>query len=1143
MNSKRSYLDNVNTGRQRRSGTSIDQISDTLDQIESRLERAFEKTDTRQPADDDITRRMQRLSAQAGGSRASLEGLARDFERTRRQQDEHASLGGIAAELKTLREDVRQLMSAGLKREFETLRDEIAGVMHAAPAHGADNERLGEEFERLSGAIARLAERSDDRSVKMLRLELEEVKKSLATLAREESLHTIDRRWDDFDHRWSAFEDRVSSSLDRDSDPAVAALNARLEQIGEAVDALPESLSLRSLEERVRTLAGTLARFVDQHDRNRPDLYGMIEERLDEISRAITASTASLKAPAFDPAPFERIEARVASLARQVGELIEERPGNEVVERLNALAERVDVIAERIDRPEHAVERLAGQISTIAEKLETAPQAGDADRLFQGLEARLDDISGRLESSSAHIAGIDPDVIGNLQAQVASLSEHMTQRRPDIPEFEDVGPRLDKIERSIAENRETVMEAARQAAEHAIGALGAVRQDPEGEAGLRSELKTFETLARKADERNTRTFEAIHDTLLKIVDRLSTLEGGAETGHLAPASEVPQAVEHREPRHAASRHTPAEAAAAAAEAALRDDDPVEEDEDARRSMLGGLSRALAARQERHADSAARPDPALAERADEKDDRSGGAAGEAALDAALINEPLEPGSGAPDLNAIMRRVRDEHERPVQDSEVEIAKSDFIAAARRAAQAAAADAEVNKSGGADIDDDTGRRGIGRFFRPKRKTALLALGTAIVVVGGLQFGNVLLSGGIGPARVADTPADDEVQQAQAPQEAADTHEAADTREADDTPVRVVDDRARERDTVQDTVETAALPQPAEVSSAPRQPGTAVDVSAAPHPMPAAKEEQAAPAQADAMPAEVPAAAAPVPEVPAEIGPDALREAAADGDPKAMFEIASRYADGRGVETDMAKAAEWYEHAAEIGLAPAQYRFGNFAEKGTGVERDLDKARKWYQLAAEQGNASAMHNLGVLYAMGADGVADNESAARWFLDAAERGVVDSQFNLGILSAKGVGVPKDLEESYKWFALVAKTGDEDAAAKRDEIAAAMTPEQLERAKGKAELWKEKEIDRAANVVDIPVDWTEDETTTASVDMEKVVTNIQLILNKNGFDAGPADGVMGERTKAAIMAFQKDNGMEPTGRIDEALVNSLLKHN
>ena len=123
----------------------------------------------------------------------------------------------------------------------------------------------------------------------------------------------------------------------------------------------------------------------------------------------------------------------------------------------------------------------------------------------------------------------------------------------------------------------------------------------------------------------------------------------------------------------------------------------------------------------------------------------------------------------------------------------------------------------------------------------------------------------------------------------------------------------------------------------------------------------------------------------------------------------------------------------------------------------------------------------------------------------------------------------------------VAKTGDKDAAAKRDEIANALRPEQLERARAATELWKAKPLDPAANSADIPESWQSDTPqTTASVDMKKAVKNIQLILNKNGYEAGGADGVMGGKTKTAIMAFQTDNKMKPTGEVDEPLVKALL---
>jgi len=153
---------------------------------------------------------------------------------------------------------------------------------------------------------------------------------------------------------------------------------------------------------------------------------------------------------------------------------------------------------------------------------------------------------------------------------------------------------------------------------------------------------------------------------------------------------------------------------------------------------------------------------------------------------------------------------------------------------------------------------------------------------------------------------------------------------------------------------------------------------------------------------------------------------------------------------------------------------------------------------------------------------------------------VRDSQFNLGILAAKGVGMKQNLEDAYKWFDIVARQGDKDAAEKRDEVAKVMKPEALERARNSAELWQQRQIDPEANTVEIPESWTTGHETTASIDMKQAVRNIQRILNSQGFDAGVEDGVMGQRTKDAIKAFQKANGIQPTGEVDEPLVRALL---
>src|SRR5262249_13588427 len=49
-------------------------------------------------------------------------------------------------------------------------------------------------------------------------------------------------------------------------------------------------------------------------------------------------------------------------------------------------------------------------------------------------------------------------------------------------------------------------------------------------------------------------------------------------------------------------------------------------------------------------------------------------------------------------------------------------------------------------------------------------------------------------------------------------------------------------------------------------------------------------------------------------------LRTAATKGDPAAEFEVAVRFAEGRGTPQNFAAAAEWFERAAKQGLPPAQ-------------------------------------------------------------------------------------------------------------------------------------------------------------------------------------------------------------------------------
>ncbi|HEY1736917.1 MAG TPA: hypothetical protein VGG12_09725 [Methylovirgula sp.] len=201
----------------------------------------------------------------------------------------------------------------------------------------------------------------------------------------------------------------------------------------------------------------------------------------------------------------------------------------------------------------------------------------------------------------------------------------------------------------------------------------------------------------------------------------------------------------------------------------------------------------------------------------------------------------------------------------------------------------------------------------------------------------------------------------------------------------------------------------------------------------------------------------------------PAVLQTLAHAGNAKAQYQLATDYAVGHDIDRDFDLAAQWYEKAAAQGLVPAQYRVGSLYEKGLGVRRDSNVAMVWYRKAADRGNIRAMHNLAVLTAEGGDtGKPDYAGAAQWFRKAAEYGVRDSQYNVAILLARGLGVPQNLSLSYVWFAIAAGQGDEDAGKKRDEVGTHLNAADLAAAKAMAASFRPKTPDPDANEVTAP---------------------------------------------------------------------------
>lgn len=92
--------------------------------------------------------------------------------------------------------------------------------------------------------------------------------------------------------------------------------------------------------------------------------------------------------------------------------------------------------------------------------------------------------------------------------------------------------------------------------------------------------------------------------------------------------------------------------------------------------------------------------------------------------------------------------------------------------------------------------------------------------------------------------------------------------------------------------------------------------------------------------------------------------------------FELAQMYEEGKGVDQDYKKAAEYYKKSAEKGNNEAQYFIGEMLYQGRNIKRDFKEALKWFRKAAEQGNAEAALRVAEMICKG-HGIARNLDTA----------------------------------------------------------------------------------------------------------------------------------------------------------------------
>jgi localization factor PodJL len=641
-----------------------------------------------------------------------------------------------------------------------------------------------------------------------------------------------------------------------------------------------------------------------------------------------------------------------------------------------------------------------------ADVLWAAPApAAEAGRDGAWLEARLADIAERLHQS---VAELDPDrSLATLNGRLDQLEARFTDALRSVAQRVDVeGLRL--IEAHVTDLTAYLEDARGQLArldtidghvrDMAHKLEGSDRQRLES---LEGQLQDYIREWRRGEESTTGVLQAIEDALGRIADRVDAIDAARTVPEppLAAFDDLDAAAERLSLRPERDPLTQAYAAGAHALAPKRHP-----------SSLDAADYAPP--------TAPQPEP---------DNR------------APIELPLATPAPAPE------------ERPQRDVRPSALRASLMA---RAASESAESAMVAPP------DGTARRE--RAQSTTRPGLLLAAGMMLLAGGGYLVVDILMGQPAKPAQTQRGTVQTE-QGAAGAKPVAVTPPAAERKATPSAPMpAVVPEKPDPEMRIDGKRDAAAPPEPA--PKRPHVPETVIDDlsenTTPPRPLGSIPTPRLQPTAVVQEPEAEGTLQALQGMLPTAIGPASLRQAAAGGEPSAQFEIAARFAEGRGVGQDIGQALAWYQRAAMRGYAPAQFRLAMLYERGGGATVDPERARVWYTRAAEQGHVKAMHNLAVLYASSR---ADHAKAAKWFAAAAERGLVDSQFNLAVLHLNGLGVAKNRVESYKWFALATRGGDRESARWLEQVKVQLTAEEIEAGEAAAAAWRAQATEAKAN--------------------------------------------------------------------------------
>ena len=894
------------------------------------------------------------FASQASLSRIDkhLQSLTSKMETLREATSNRGALEALQARTKGIQEQIDEIAArpnnaAKIERQLDLLGSRIDALAASSPSLSDANELargLTEIHAILTTAPNQTLLEGLDRKVEQLARKLEI---ALTNANPAPQFDDLARRIDNV-HRKLETNASLLAKVDTSAlEKLMQELAGKFAQPAPRID-IPAP-NLAPVESEIRRLSNKMDAVASRPENPvleglRRDIAGL-SARVDTVSA--TAQSAAAMANQASAETLEALRKEMAGFSARLDAMTASAPEVSVLDGLQTqialLVDRIEMLMQRDPPGVHALE---SRIAQLAGKMDLMAAPSREGMMLVQLQAEVGRLARQIDASPGEVGAPVKALLEQVRTYLTKMPQQSAM--PGTPAQEAaVANSMSDLFQQIQDLRNATADAADLAARtSAREAADAKAQDlahnPEGDQAVKRELQDLRSQQERADRRTTEVLSAIHDTMERLVGRLSNLE--SEIGEVRPepvaaaAQTGEGAAQTRQETKLETRQDPLEA-------------PLPEVRAEPRQPPVGETTAPSPKVEKPAEPQAQPE------------RAQGSS------AALLNRAS--------FIAAARRASHASSEPARETAVSRLENLLSQMSGRGAEPATAPGPAPQAQPQPRPEEaTGPLGaLRKAISARRRPMLIALAGLIVVLASLQALRARNGGeqpvaaleGARPVETQAAPAEKPIETAAAPAPepspaplpagpitAAPEAPAAQgftpplqAKGFDSTPVGSTPAPN------QQLIDAAAKGNPAAqfemgIRLAEGR-GVGVDNQAALQWFEKSAQQNLAPAQFRLAAMVERGLGA---DKNLKRAADIYAKAAAQGHVRAMHNLGVLHAEGLDGKPDYATAANWFRKAAEYGVGDSQYNLAILYARGMGVEKNLPMAWAWFTAAAAQGD-----------------------------------------------------------------------------------------------------------------------------------------------------------------------------------------------